>query len=408
MDFDWLQLTLLLTAIALGNVWAKMRFDATAEQLPRTAPLGFAALLVLGFAVWALLTIPSEDGFLLAVCWLPFQLSWLLVQFHNHHRRQSSPRSFLRWACGNVLVLSLLLSIALSCGEVWFRFVHDTTDSIGYTKVARRWLDRHYESNNYGFRDNIDYQPARNEKAHRLTFLGDSFTAGHGIADVDRRVANLLRQRHEDWDVHVLAKNGDDTASQTEVLTVIKGHSYQLDEVVLGYCLNDVMDLLPHWAEKFEKAHADAQDRLGVFDSSYLLDMVYYRLAIARLLGAGDYFSFVGEAYRGDVWEQQKQRLRALRKAVEDGGGRLSVITWPFLNALGPDYPHTHIHESLAAFWKEEGVAHLDLLEHLGGHAASELVVNSADAHPNERASELAAEVVGPWLEGVLQRPRSR
>ena len=408
MDFDWLQLTLLFASIAVGYVWASRRLDVSAGKPVKAPLLGLAALLSFAAFAWSMLTIPSEDGFLLAISLLPIQLGWLLARFFRYHKRQERPVPVARLVAGNALVLALLLSVAFWGGEVWFRFAHDTTDSIGYTKLARRWLERHYELNNYGFRDNVDYQPARTDQPHRVTFLGDSFTVGHGIVDVEQRIPNRLRSQHPDWDVHVLAKNGDDTASQTDVLHLIAEHNYQLDEVVLAYCLNDVIDLLPHWREKFEPARIAAQERFGIFDSSYLLDMAYYRVAIARLLGAGDYFSFVGEAYQGTMWEQQKQRLRDLRKAVEDQGGRLSVVTWPFLNALDSDYAHTTIHDTLAAFWQEEGVQHLDLLPHLRDHAPEGLVVNSADAHPNERANELAAEVLGPWLEAVIRTPRSK
>ena len=409
MDFHPLQLGALGGALVAVNVWAHRRLavpsqrDDPRQRAPVLAVLAVLALVAFGYT---LVTIASEDGFLLAAILLPVQLVWLMPRFFRYNRWRGRPVSWRRLLFGNLLVLLVPLSLALLLGELWFRFVRDTTDSIGYTKVARRWHERHYSFNNFDYRDNVDYVLDRVGGSHRVSFVGDSFTAGHGIADVDQRVGNRIRRRHPQWEVHVLARDGHDTEAETSDLKLATAHGYVVDEVVLMYCLNDVMDLLPEWQRIADDAADRANDRLPLFDSSYLLDTVYYRLVIARVPGIGDYFSFVGEAYRGERWQQQRARLRSFRAVVEAAGGRLSVVTWPFLNAVGPDYPHAHIHERLNEFWQGEGVQHLDLLPHLRGHSAAELVVNSADAHPNEFASELAVTAIDPWLAAIVGSPK--
>ena len=406
MDFDPLQLGAVLLAAVLVPVWARRRFAVPTRSARPW--LGVTALVAVSVAAWLVLTVASEDGFLVAVLLLPVVLLLVALRFFRWNAQAGRPVPAGRLVFGNLLVLAVPVTLAFAAGELWFRFVRDTTDSIGYTKVARRWLERHYRFNKTGFRDDIDYELRPADGSRRVSFVGDSFTAGHGIADVGRRCANLLRGRHPDWEVHVLAQNGNDTQQEVELLRLVTGHGYVLDEVVLVYCLNDVMALLPDGQATMQAAGRQAEGRLKVFDSSYLLDTLYYRLAIARLPGVGDYFSFIGEAYRGQPWEHQQARLRALRAVVEQAGGRLSVVTWPFLHALGPDYAHAWIHAQLAAFWQDQGVAQLDLLPYLRGHAPAELVVNSADAHPNERASELAAAAIEPWLLGVLNTPKPK
>src|SRR5262245_5757793 len=62
---------------------------------------------------------------------------------------------------GNSLVLLFLLSLGLLAGEVYFRFGYDTTDSVNFTKVSRRWFALYWNTNGnrnkFGCRDNIDY-----------------------------------------------------------------------------------------------------------------------------------------------------------------------------------------------------------------------------------------------------------
>lgn len=392
--------------LAFGAAEAWWRTRLALPPAPRSRRLGTtllaAAAVVL--AAWALLRIPSEGVFLLLVLWLPVHLLLATARWIRHQRlarRSTGPGRIL---AGNLLLVALTSSLLLAGGELWFRYGHDTTDSIGYTKVAQRWLARHYRHNLAGFRDDVDYEPRIAAGKRRVSFVGDSFTAGHGIADVGRRFANLVRRGHPEWEVHVLARNGADTQGESELLQLLATFGYQFDEVVLVYCLNDVLDVLPGWRAAADAAAAAARRRWAVFDSSWLLDVAYFRVAVHTLPGVGDYFAFVGEGYDGEPWLEQQRRLRALRAVVEQHGGRLRVVTWPFLHRIGPDYPHEAAHARLDAFWRAEGVDHLDLLPVLRGEPPARLVVNAADAHPNEHASALAAAAIDRWLGALSPR----
>jgi hypothetical protein len=111
------------------------------------------------------------------------------------------------------------------------------------------------------------------------------------------------------------------------------------------------------------------------------------------------YFDVVRDAYQdGPIWDQQKQRLLAFRNLVQANGGRLAVVTFPFLHALGPHYDYRSVHQRLDAFWHEAKVPHLDLLplyEHL---KREQLTLNSFDAHPNEYAHALATPVIEKFV----------
>lgn len=395
-------LAALLAAAALGNLWLHRRFAAGT----RSAPLGLAAAIAAVAACCTLATFPSENVFLLLVLWLPVQVLIAARWFLRWLRRRPGPPSWRARAFGGALVTALPVTLLLAAGETWFRFGRDATDAIAYTKVSQRWIERHYRCNTATFRDDVEYAPAIAPGKRRVTFLGDSFTAGHGIADVNRRAANLVRARHPEWEVHVLAKNGLDTPTETQLVEVVTAHGYALDEVVLCYCFNDAMDVLPHWRAVLEDAARVAKARWAVFDSSWLLDTLYFRVAIVRLPGVGDFFSFVGEAYRGEPWQQHRRHLRALRDAIVRGGGRLRVVTWPLLNRLGPDYPYAAAHATLAAFWQAEGVPHLDLLPVLRDMEPARVVVSAVDAHPNEFANELAAAAIDRWLAPIVAAGR--
>jgi hypothetical protein len=74
------------------------------------------------------------------------------------------------------------------------------------------------------------------------------------------------------------------------------------------------------------------------------------------------------------------------------------VLTFPFLQHLGPGYEFRAVHAKLGKFWQELGVPHLDLLDLYEAHRNETLMVNAHDAHPNARAHALAAEAISDFV----------
>jgi lysophospholipase L1-like esterase len=307
-------------------------------------------------------------------------------------------------ALGNTLVLLFLVSILLAGGEVYCRFFYDTTDALGTTKICQRWMKRHWRTNAWGARDNVEYSTQLTPAKERITFVGDSFTAGHGIKDLDARFPNLIRHAYPEREIHVLANVGLDTGGELKLLEKAFAKGYQADKVVLVYCLNDVGDLLTEEGEPFhgvfDRLHGSPRCLWG----SDLLDLVYHRWQAARVPEAANYFSFVKAGYRGQTWERQKERLTKLRDLVQAHGGHLVVVTFPFLHALGPNYEYQFVHDELNEFWATAGVPHLDLLSIYKDIPPEQLTVNRHDAHPNELANQLAAAAIERFLNEQVRR----
>jgi hypothetical protein len=338
---------------------------------------------------------------------MPVVLGGLCYLFFGRlrlHRERN--RRLARLLTGNLLVFLVAASVILLAGELYFRFVYDTTDAHGLSKVSRRWFERHWRFNNAQVRDSVaTYMPAVEEGKRRVTFLGDSFTAGHGVPDVEDRFANIIRAARPDWEVHVMAWTGVETGDEVTALTRTAGHGYDLDVVVLIYCLNDVSDLLPRWKELHDRLRRPPQVGGFLLDNSYLINTLYYRLRVRWEPDTADYFDWVRDAYTGPLWRRQLARLRALRDEVSRRGGRLLVVSFPYMHSVGPDYQFLEVHRQLDQTWKEWDVPHLDLLGVYDAGPASDLVVNRYDAHPNERAHRMAADAILPFVERHIEEP---
>ena len=326
----------------------------------------------------------------------------LLLALRTLFRRSKAAKDHVGWQhllLGNSLVLLFLVSSALLVGEIWFRFFVDTTDSLAFTKISERWVERHWQRNSAGVRDNVEYAPKIQPGKRRVTLIGDSFTAGHGIKNVEDRFANQLRARHPRWEVHLLANVGLDTQSEIALVKKAIARGYEFDQVILIYCLNDVCDLLIAPGRPYD-GRLPALDQMPPWfiRGSYFLDLFYNRYQAGQNPYVKNYFSFVKEGYRGDFWETQKKRLIDLRDLVQAHGGHFSVVTFPFLHTLGNEYEYDFVHQELDQFWRHYSVPHSDLLAVYAGYPSRVLTVNPYDAHPNELANRLAADAISQLL----------
>lgn len=313
-------------------------------------------------------------------------------------RRPSAPAL----VSGNVLLLGCLAACGLLAGEVYYRFVFDGADDWDISLVGQRWLERHYRYNNLGVRDGLDYARRIEAGRRRISVLGDSFSNGHGLADVEQRFLNRLRRDRPDWEVHLVGGDGLDTGALGEQLRQWLEQGYEIDLVLYAYCPNDISDLSEDWGRAASRLYGAGPGWLA--SNSFVINTYYYRLAALFDPELRRYFDFVAQAY-DDEWPAQQRRLRELADLIGAHGGRLSVVTFPFLEQM--DSPRfREIHRRLDGFWDALGVPHLDLLPVYDGRPRSELVVSRHDAHPSAAAHALAAERLAPFLDGVLAAPR--
>ena len=327
---------------------------------------------------------------------LPAVLGFCTVQFFRARSRQAQPAQWPALLAGNGLLLAFLLSLLFLGFETYYRFVCDQTDAMANTLVSVAWYQRHVHANNIGLRDNVDYPMARTHGRRRVTFVGDSCVVGLGVKDVEDRFANQIRHRHPEWEIHAVAKPGLDTSTEVDIVhNLTVSNHYELDQVVLVYHLNDIGEVMPGWVAGYKQMMADPFRKSWLCENSYVVNLFYHRWQLRRNAYLQKYFDEVEAAYKGPLWEMEKFGLTAFINMTRIRGGRLLVVTLPFLDqALRFKFAH----EQLDRFWSERGVPHLDLLATYSNVPPAKLVVNSHDAHPNEYAHALAAEAIDQFL----------
>ncbi len=344
--------------------------------------------------------------FLTALVLLPALSAYGLYYLHRAKTRNRG-RIWPLLLC-NLLTLILLAATILLVGEIWRRFFVDESDAFGLSLVSQRWHNRHYRINGAGARDSIEYSLQIKHGCRRLTILGDSFTAGYGIKDVEKRFANLLRHRlGPAWEVHVIAGDGMDTGEEILQIKEAAEQGYELDILLLAYCLNDIADLAPDWQARLSRIYDSPLLKNTIVKNSFFLNMLACRLLAATNQDIANYYGFVHKAYFGHEWQIQQTRLSNLATFCKQSGTQLLVVTFPFLHRLGTDYEYQKTHENLDAFWVEQDIPHLDLLAVYRGHQPASLMVNSRDPHPNEYAHAMAAKAILARFVGVFSMPHN-
>jgi hypothetical protein len=333
---------------------------------------------------------------------LPIATGCCAVLFFRNLSRRRIPAKWPVVLAGNALILSFLLSLLFLGFESYYRFVCNRTDAMGNTLVSTAWYARYFHKNALGLRDNFEYPAALTPGKRRVTFVGDSFTAGFGVRNVEDRFVNSIRRRHPEWEVHAAARPGLDTSTEVEImhnLTVSNG--YRLDWVVLVYQINDIGEVMPGWVEGYKKMMADGFRKSWLCQNSYFVNLFYHRWQLRRNSYMQNYFDEVEAAYQGPLWEIEKIGLLAFQNLTEIRGGRLLVVTFPYM-----DVPmrFKSVHDQLDHYWKAKGIPHLDLLPTFSNLPPAKLVVNAHDAHPNEYAHALAAEAIDEFLKREITK----
>ena len=337
----------------------------------------------------------------------PFVLGRLTILFFRRLVAGGRRRGWLVLLAGNGLILLLLLSCVFLGWESYYRFVHDTTIGNNRSKVSQQWFKRHWHRNRMGVRDDVEYLMKRIERQRRLTFLGDSFTTGHGVEDVNQRFVNRIRVRHPDWDVHCMAKNGWSSVDHFETLGNLERQGYEFDMLVLVYFINDILPFVNQTqmpSQHSQQPRSWPTERL--IDHSYVINTLYHQWRRRRLRSSDDgldYFTLVTTAYTGEPWDHQRALLLNMRNAMTDQNAKFAVVTFPLTMQRARDNESVYeIHRKLAAFWRECDVPHLDLLPVFKPFDLRQLTVNRHDGHPNSFAHGLAAEAIDGFLQEIF------
>lgn len=336
-------------------------------------------------------------GYLSDYLWWWLVLASLLI--HTWCFFRFFPRTRLRklgLVLGNLLVMLTMLEFAGLVGETYVRFLVVETDSYGASLVAKRWFLIHPELNSLYCRD-AEWSEHKPEGVYRVAFVGDSFTYGWGINEVEDRFSDIIQARFNERspgtiEVMNVAWAGWDTSAELgAVHDMIQ--DYGVDEVVLCWVPNDIETLLPTTPDFDPKK--PPKSRYINTDNSFLLDYLYHRIFARHTPMVLSYWDWLADGYENrEIWVKERRILERIVELCAEHDVRLRVALLPFIQTRGKHYDASAIQAKVASVFAGQGIPVVDLLPTIEGKDAGDLVVNSHDPHPNEAAHRLFADAI--------------
>lgn len=321
---------------------------------------------------------------------------WALKRLLVARRRARMLGARIRWINPAMFVWFFLAGLTLF--EAYYALIYDQSDSFNMTNVSKRWFARHVQTNSEGWRDVRPLDKTSPPGVHRVWFTGDSFAWGHGVNNPadrfsDRVAADLERQHPGKFSVNNVAEAGINIDQVENLIRVHLENGYKFNTLVYAICLNDIEPYVGPPGERYVDLGQPGPPFF--FRDTYFFNLLWFRLKLAMKPQIRNYYADLAEAFQEG--EPLHGFLHALDKLHEDCSGHqvdLRVAIFPFLHNLGPDYPFAAAHQKLVDHCQEQEIPVLDLVAALKPHLAEGLVVNRFDAHPNERAHQLAAEAL--------------
>ncbi len=310
------------------------------------------------------------------------------------------------------LLISLLLWITW-CGETWLRYFFIESTGNGIELVTQRFVRDNYILNNFGLRDNRTYALTPSAGKMRISFIGDSFANGHGIANVEDRFSNIIATRNNGWEVYNLSRDGYSTQMEIDALKDLHSKGYKTDCLVLIYFINDIIDLVPQEADA--KKIYETGERPILSRISYFFSIIHARLRELEIGNAEnisaadpdkpDFYDPAIQHSHPAMWIPQKDRLLELQQVVEKNGSKFGVAIIPYLDAEEIEYPFRAVNDSLQSFFRRNGVPVMDLLPVIENSniPGRELVASTYDYHPGEKAHLLFAGALESFLRGIVE-----
>ena len=208
------------------------------------------------------------------------------------------------------------------------------------------------EFNRDGLRDRR-HAVLKTPGTHRLMFLGDSVTAGIGLAPEEsfpRRLEARYDTAGVPTEVFSVALWGWSTRQQRIAYRRL-GRKYAPDEVVVAVCLNDIQEL-EHQLSRPPALLVALHERSALVRRVVGAHRREREHVEALVLGRRGFDHFFAE-------------LRALRDEVRQDGAVFRVVVLPYRFQVEPGAPPPAAQHSIGAFCRQEQIPFLDLLPDL-------------------------------------------
>lgn len=268
------------------------------------------------------------------------------------------------------------------------------------TLASRTWFAHNWKTNEFGFRDgSVDSVALSKKKV--VMMIGDSFAAGHGVANPADRFSNRVAGKlGEEFAVVNLGFPGADTRDANNYLRAFPAKP---SLIVLAWYPNDIDQAGADGGLELKKVtpYEDSPALFSFFvQRSYLLNFLYWQYP--RKGENLDYLGYLGKCFKSKtVLDIHAQDLSQIISYAKENDSRLLVVLFPFLEDVKGS---ASMLKPVREFLQMQGVPVISLDAPLLSMQPLDMMVNKNDGHPNEKIHQLVADSIQAVIvrEGLL------
>jgi len=287
-------------------------------------------------------------------------------------------------------ILLAILSFIISFFTIEFVFTFIPKSS--HLQVSLASWNWHYfyqnPTNNLGFRD-VNNLPLEKPNQKTIFFIGDSYTEGYGIKDVNNRFSDKIAKNVlGTYKVYNLGKSG---SALTEQIQLFESLPFHPDILVWQFFFNDVDDICFNNGYQYPNIDVwQGHNPVSSFfiKNSYLINYFYFKFS--QNLVVDDFIKFVNCCSKDKKLEfELDKRIIKIKRDFCVGDKRLIFVLIPSAFDV---YMANGIYEVFEKVLKRQNVEFINFQKELAPSTPFEYAVNKQDMHINEKASQIIAK----------------
>ena len=293
-----------------------------------------------------------------------------------------------------LIVFSTLSFIAII--ETCFMFV-SLSHGGGEAYSGKIWGKKYWNPINYlGYRDE---QPNKNENT--VFFIGDSFTAGWGVKDIQDRfgetVATELYKKGKRINEINLGRYGADTRLEYHLFEkFISKTGIKPDQVVLQFFVNDVDKFIPKNKKCVSIPDSNPRWKNILIEGSYLVNYInsLYPSNNSNLktLKECEYTEQLKYVFNTDsIWNKEEYQLNKFKNYSTKNKIPLTIIFFPFMEDLKMA-KELNIENRITTYCKQNKIKLLNVTKLLDKVPREKRQVSITDSHASAEVHKIAGK----------------
>ncbi len=270
------------------------------------------------------------------------------------------------------------------------------------------------KKNIYGLRG-TDFSEKKTSNTLRILFIGDSITFGWGVESDDKIFPGIIERalnNNRDWKTikKVEVLNGGISGSVPEDWINLwnrVGRKYQPDVVIVVYFLRDGISYMsiPNFFNRIRNKIVKKNQSSWIYKHSYLFRIVKDKLdkyEISQKYTSNFVQSYLGNEKETKRWKQSQKLLLKLFRLIKNESSDVGFVVFPILAELNKNYPFFEVCNHIEKFVSNYQIPTHNLIQAFMGHSGPSLWVSAYDQHPNEKAHQIAAQSMLPFVEHLI------